>query len=500
MHISQTLPPKDERPPYEGPPHEGPPASGPLSLRLLIARLPASLRATILFALGIVWSRGVGLLLVPVMTAHLSPGEFGRLDLLSSAAEICGLMIGAGLVDTLFRYAGAPGAAGQRAAAEVIGLSLALGLAGAGLLAVFGIAIAQAMPLATPPVDVWLLGVQIGMDALIGLTLGWLRITGRAGRHALASGLRASLQAGLIAVLLIQGLGVTGVLAGSAVAATVAAVLLLGSQRRETGIVADPRVWGRLLAYSVPLVGSGLASFVLGSADRWMLAGTVDPAQLGQYALAVRFALIVAMLMQPFDLWWYARRMAVLERPDGLARTARVVRLGVAAIAVSGAGTAAFGPALIGVLSPAGYAPAMAMLPWLVLALSVQMLSSLVNVGCYVGRTTALPLAINAASAVVALMLYGLLIPRIGVSGAIVATVAAQLVRLVMFTFMAQRRVRIDLPYGTAAVLAMAAAATGSLPQMVPQGLLNLAVGAAGVAGTAGIAALILGRSPRPAA
>jgi O-antigen/teichoic acid export membrane protein len=467
------------------------------ALRLKLARLPVPVRATILFGLGIAWSRGAGLLLVPVMTASLSPAAFGRLDLLASAAEICGLMIGAGLVDTLFRFAGRPGAAGRRAAADVVGLSLSLGLAGLVLLALFGSVMARAMPLPTPPVDIWLLGVQIVMDALIGVALGWLRMKGRAGRHALASGLRATLQAGLIGILLMQGMGVTGVLAGGAAAATLAAMTLLHGQRRDTGIAADPRVWGRLLAYSVPLVGSGLASFVLGSADRWVLAATVDPAQLGQYALAVRFALIVAMLMQPFDLWWYARRMAVLEQPDGLARTARIVRLGMGAIAVSAAGTAAFTPALIGLLTPADYAPAMAMVPWLVLALAVQMLSSLVNVGCYVGRTTGMPLVINAAAAAIALALYAVLIPRIGVSGAIAATVVAQVARLVMFTLAAQRRVPIDLPYAATAVLTLAAAATGAVPQLTSPGWGSVVLCAAAVTATAGLAAALTIRARR---
>jgi O-antigen/teichoic acid export membrane protein len=449
----------------EAEPHPSTASSG--LLRNLFARLPPSLRATALYGLGIAWSRGVGLLMVPVMTGHLSPGEFGRLELLASAAEICGLMLGAGLVDTLFRFAAAPGAAGRRAAAEIVGLSLALGLLGFIIVALFGSRLAAAMPLMTPSIDLWLLGVQIVMDALIGVALGWLRMQGLAGHHALAAGLRATVQALLVAVMLHLGQGVTGVVGGSAVAATVTALVLLRRQAGDTGLALDPRVWGRLLIYSTPLVGSGLASFVLGSADRWLLADSVPPQALGHYALAVRFALITGMLMQPFDLWWYARRMAVLAQPDGAERTARVIRLGVAGIAVAAAGTAAFAPPLIAALSPASYAPAMEMLPWLVLALAVQMLSSLVNVGCYVGKTTGLPLAVNTAAAAVALALYVALIPRLGVDGAIIATVAAQLMRLAIFTILSQRRVRIALPYRLILLLTALATATGTAPQLL---------------------------------
>ena len=70
----------------EAEPHPSTASSG--LLRNLFARLPPSLRATALYGLGIAWSRSVGLLMVPVMTGYLSPGEFGRLELLASAAEI----------------------------------------------------------------------------------------------------------------------------------------------------------------------------------------------------------------------------------------------------------------------------------------------------------------------------------------------------------------------------------------------------------------------------
>jgi O-antigen/teichoic acid export membrane protein len=457
-------------------------------LRLWLARLPASLRATILYAVGMGWSRGIGLMMVPVLTAHLAPEAFGRLELLSSAAEIGGLMVGAGLVETLFRFAAAPGEAGRRAAADVVGLTLALAAVCLVLVAMFGSRLAALMPLATSPVEIWLLGVLVVMDAVGGVTLGWLRMQGHAGAHALISGMRASVQAVLIALLLMAGLGVTGVLAGSAAAATLAAIWLVRGQARGTGITTHPGGWGRLLAYGAPLVGSGLAGFVLGSGDRWMLAGTVGAGDLGHYALAARFALIMAMLMQPFDLWWYSRRIAVLQLPDGPARTARVIRLGLSAIVVTGAATATAGPSLIALLAPASYAPAMAMVPWLVLCLCLQSLGFLVNIGCFVGRTTTLPLAINATAAATALGLYLLLIPSFGVPGAIAATVVAQSVRLVLGAVYSQRRVKIDLPYARAALLAVCATVTAAIPQLMAVSVTSIALSLLGMTVTAGLA------------
>ena len=48
----------------------------------------------------------------------------------------------------------------------------------------------------------------------------------------------------------------------------------------ETGLAFEPRIWPRLLAYGLPLTGGGLASFALGTADRWLLAGALTPEAL----------------------------------------------------------------------------------------------------------------------------------------------------------------------------------------------------------------------------
>src|SRR4051795_5043799 len=71
------------------------------------------LRATLFYALSLVWAKGLSLLTLPLLTRMLTPAQFGRLELLSSAAEIGGLIAGAWLVDTLFRFASGPGDAGR---------------------------------------------------------------------------------------------------------------------------------------------------------------------------------------------------------------------------------------------------------------------------------------------------------------------------------------------------------------------------------------------------
>ncbi|MEI6160774.1 MAG: oligosaccharide flippase family protein [Roseococcus sp.] len=437
-----------------------------------LTQLPAPLRAAALYALALAWTKGLSLLLLPLVTAHLEPADFARLELLSSAAEIAALLAGAGLVDTLYRFGAAPGREGSAMAARVLGLAVLLAALGV-ILAVLLAPAGAWLPLPAPPIEVTLLGAAVAMEAAIGVPLAWLRMQGRALAWSAVMVVRGTAQAGLAAALLWSGYGVAGVLAAGAVAAGFTALVLMAGQSRETGIAFAPRIWPRLLAYGLPLTGGGLASFALGTADRWFLAGAVTPEQLAHYALAAKIALVSALLTQPFELWWYPRRIALLEAENGHRQTARVVGMGGALVVLAAAATALGGPVLIHLATPPAYHAAADYLPWLCAALALQSLGSLVNVGCYMGRTGTVPMLVNGTAAVVAVLAYLLLIPAHGVMGAIFATLLAQGVRLGLFLWFSQRRIRLDYRLPRVAALAGLCILAAALP--LPLGLTLLA-------------------------
>jgi O-antigen/teichoic acid export membrane protein len=462
----------------------------------MIPSLSAPLRAAVLYAVAIAWGKGLSLMLLPVMTAHLSPAEFGRLELLASAAEVAALLVGAGLVETLYRFGAAGGDAARRAAAEITGLALTAAALTLALAAAAGAALHDTQA----GVEVVLLGIAVAMGPLIGVGLAILRLEADPRRYAGFEVARATLQAGLVAALLAAGFGVTGVLAGGACVATLAGLALLLRQWRRGGLRFEATAWCPLLAYGVPLIGSGLAGFALGTADRWVLAGLVPPEVLGQYGLAAKLALVAAVLMQPFDLWWYAQRQRVLAEPGGAARTARIVGAGAAVAVLAATAAAMAGPVVIALLTPAAFHGAAALVPWIAAAVALQSLGSLVNVGCYTGRTGRLPLLANGIAAGVAVAGYLLLIPPFGVEGTLAATLVAQGVRFGIFLRLSQRIARVAYPLGRVAVLALACvAAVHALHGMPPAG--GAVAALAALAALAGLAlALRLLPWPRRAA
>jgi len=394
----------------------------------------ALLSSTALYALAIVAAKGVSFLMLPVVTGHLSPAEYGALELLISIADVAGLVLAMGLADALFRFGREAGMG-----ATLLGFSLALGVAMLGLGQVTVLAAAPALPPVLDPLHLHILAATLALTAAIQVPLAWLRFRGRPGAFAAVSVAKAAGQAGLVVLFLSQGYGVTGILLGGLIADGLSAALLVGLQIRDVGLAVDPARIRRVLPYGLPLVVSGLFGFVLGSFDRWILAATVTPEALALYGLAAKFGLIAALAMQPFEMWWYPRRLGLLDSEEGRRSSARYVALGLTWATLCASGVALASPPVIAWLTPAAYHGAAAWVPWLAAIAFLHAATNLLNVGCYAGRSTHLPMAINGAAAGVALTGYLLLIPSFGVEGTIAATLLAQGVRLCAFFAFSQR-------------------------------------------------------------
>ncbi len=190
------------------------------------------------------------------------------------------------------------------------------------------------------------------------------------------------------------------------------------------------------------LGGFGWVSFI-----RSLLPHSVPLETIGIYGIANRLAMLTPLAFQPFGLWWFPRRLTLLGEELGLKRSARIVTFALVYLTLIGLGVALGGPVLIVTLTPHGYHTAQHYLPWLILATLLQHAGDLLNVGSFTGHTTNRPMAINLSSAGVAIALYYLLIPPYGADGAMIATVIAYLLRLIIFFQDSQRAVTLHLPW-----------------------------------------------------
>jgi len=423
----------------------------------LLKKIPVSLQQNLLYAFGLVVMKGVSFFMLPVVAHMLSPEDFGRVEVLNSLGALGAILVGFGLLNTLFRFAGEKVQVEEKHAmvAEVVGINLAIGA----LTLVIGLAMATQLEKFLPgQLGTYNISLAIGMIALegcIAIPLGWLRMNDRAGLFVLLNSGKAILQAGLVIVLLDMGRGVQGVMEAGLISAIALATALLVLQIRETGVRLVSGRSRELLVYSFPLVGSGLLGFILTGLDRWLLADAVGAAEMAQYAVAAKFSLIAALLLQPFLMWWSPRRFQVLEEDNGRTRAANYAALGSGLSLLIAVSIGLAAPLFIELLLPPEYWSASQFVPWLVLIVAVKDSAELLNIGCYTGKTTNAQFLVNLGGSLAGLFGMLLLIPTLGIWGAIFALLTAQLIRLALYISISQRL--LPLPYPAIRLMALAA-------------------------------------------
>lgn len=430
-----------------------------------------ALRESFFYAAGLIATRAISLVMLPVNTHFLAVSEYGRLEVLMALADVGGVVFGLALPTTLSRFVGT--AQDWEKRREVCAHILAVAVITTAVLAAIGFSaageIARLLPGDPDAAEVRLLVVTLSMEGILGVGLTWLRIRGMAATFFTISMARAFLFAGASTTLLVHGFGLKGVLAAGALAAVFQGIAVSVIVLRETGLRLRGIEWWPLTIFSGPLLLSALAMFALGSLDRWFLADAVGTAELGVYGVAVRLGAMTAVLLQPFHMWWFPKRFIVLNEPDGVPRSAHVVGIGIVIVILGAVAVSLGGPLVIQVMTPAAYHPAIYFIPWIAIIYAVQETASMLELGSFLRRDGFIPLATNLFGAAVVVTLYWLWIPSHGVMGAIAATLVAQVARTVVVHLVSQYYVRLPYNFGRlAVVLAVAAATTGASFALLP--------------------------------
>jgi O-antigen/teichoic acid export membrane protein len=193
--------------------------------------------------------------------------------------------------------------------------------------------------------------------------------------------------------------------------------------RRDLSLDCRFPLAARLLSFGYPLAFAGLAYWIFGMADRWMLAEMSTPTELGLYAIAYKFAAIVVFLNGAFGQAWSPMAMKMRRDVAGYrAAYARVLSLWLFVLLLVGAAVALFGKPLLRLLTPPEYWDAAHVLAILVMGVVVSGTTQITAVGISIERKTRLFAWASWLTAALNVALNLFLIPAYGAAGAALAT------------------------------------------------------------------------------
>jgi len=433
--------------------------------------LGALVRESLLYTVASVIHRGLFILLLPLYTNHLSLLHFGMVEILLIWEAVMRIAVplevnqglGRALPDLRDDVA-----AKRRHAATAFWFTLLMFAAFAGLVWALQGPLAHGLLDGEESLAALRWSVpMIGATLLFEFSQGLLRWERRPGAFLLGALCYALLLVALsVWLVVLRDHGVLGFVWAQGAASLGGALAGIGVLRRLLGPVFDARLLRRMLAYSAPLVPSSLCVFLSLSLDRLVIKAHLSLEEVAMYGAGFRIASAVGLLLvglqvalPPFVLSHHREE----RLPRELARIFRLVLAGVLGVV---AAMSLLAEELVLLMSTAAFAPVAAALPLLALALVLSRLY-VFAVGPNIARRTGIFLVVNVVVLALNLGLNLLLVPRLGIHGAALATLVSSAAMFGLLIIASQRLYPVPYPWWRLGLILLLVAGACALAQLM---------------------------------
>jgi O-antigen/teichoic acid export membrane protein len=300
--------------------------------------------------------------------------------------------------------------------------------------------------------------VWLPVNVAVTLALDLLRLEFRAVSFT-AIGVGRTLLASALGVALVvwAGLGVEAVLISQVAFGVVGLAVALTLTRDTWLLVLDAPLARRLLTFGVPLVPAGIFYWVITYSDRFFLAQFRDIADVGQYAIANRFASLLQLLTLAFETAWYPFAYASADRPDHRAVFARVLNAAMLLLLPLAAALGLFAREGLLLFTTPAYLPAYPYVGILALALVAGGAVQIFVVGVQLSRRTWYIAWTAGAAAALNILLNVALIPPLGLLGAALSTLLSYVASATLLYVVGRRVYPIPYRFGRILTLLLVA-------------------------------------------
>ena len=431
------------------------------------------IRHILIYGSGVWAGKAIGFIMIPFYTRALSPADYGVLELASRTTDIIAMILALGLAAALIRFhaEAKTDEDRERVIRTAVVFAGIVGLAAAGVLAISAGLVSDLVfgtGRYTLVVRLALIGMGLELGTMVPMAL--LRLQERSALFTAVNLGRLMVALGLnIYLVVLRRMGVVGVFTSNLVGVSLVLVVLFAATRRYWRPSIDLDVLKRMTAYSLPLVPSSLAMFVLNFGDRYFLRSCWGLKTLGVYALGYKLCLVMpGMIMEPLGLAWSAVMFEVANRDDANRVYARYFNGYMFCVVFFSVLIAALSRDLVKVMAAPGYGEAWRIVPVVLLGFIAWSSVNVFEIGALIEKKTYYRTLSCVTAGAVALAAYALLIPRWAGMGAAWATVLG-FAAMSATSYVFSRKLR-AIPYDMkrAAILVSLGAITYGATVLVP--------------------------------
>lgn len=434
-------------------------------------------RHAFVYAVGMLTSRAVAFVMLPIYTRYLTPADYGTIELILVTFEVVSLAAGSQLGAGIFHFfhkVTSETARRQLLATTFLLMALSHTVA-SGAAYVAAPALARLVFGAQNDPDlIRITAASLAFSSLLVVPLAYLQVRERSTLYVGINIARLVLQLALNVVFVVGlRLGVKGVLLSTLIVNVVAGLGLAAFLIRDVGLSWSRESARDVLRFGIPFVGTQVANLINIYGDRFFLQRVANVAEVGLYGLAYQFGFLLHYVgLEPFHNVWDPIRFEIAKRPDRDELYARAfVYFNIVYVTVA-VGIALLVHDFLRVMSDPAFHRAANIVPVILLAYVLHGWTEHQNLGVLIRERTERITWANWVAAAVALVCYALLIPPLRGLGAALATVAAFGVRYWLVYRFAQRLWPVRYRWAPVArLLVLATAVVGISALLPPSGL-----------------------------
>ncbi len=417
----------------------------------MFEKIKLAFKNTAIYSIGNITTKIIGIILLPLYTAHISVSDYGILGILEISILILTQVLMFGQHQAYIRfYCKEENKSNKRDPLFTLFLFL-FGLVL--LINLFGHVFAENISRLfynpkTFQLYIHLSLIIIALRLINKLFLSSFRARGKALLFALSniSKLVCTLGFNVYFVAFLR-IGVKGILYSYIIGETVLLIILLPQIISSIKFEIDLNILKKSLIFGFPLIFSALAGMLLNMGDRYILKFLGNYREVGLYNLGYKVASVLTIfLIQSFQLGLQPIAYSMYQKKGDKRFYSKMLTYSMFVLTWAGLGLAIIGKELIKTLAlNPDYWLAYTIVPYIIFGLLFSGARTVVNIGLYITHKTS-SIALNTIfAAVLNIILNFLLIPKYHMLGAAYATIISFIVLYFLSYRAAQKQYKI--PY-----------------------------------------------------
>ncbi len=397
-------------------------------------------------------NRSLGFFLIPVYTYYIKPKEYGVLAILMIVLAAIPLVLRMGLGNALLRswYDYKEDQRPELATTVFVFLLLT------------SIPILSILTYFAPQASLYLLDTEVYTSHLrIVYLLAFLeifnvvpetllRIRNASIQYSLCQTIGFIFQLSTnISLIVYWQMGIKGVLIANLVGAILENSLMFAVSLKQMKWGFNFAELKTMLAFGTPLIFGRLSAICFQWIDRFFLKYYADFRQVGLYTLANQLTTPINLLItMPFGMIWSNMQVSVMKDPDAKEYYARMLTYVVYGSTFLALSLSILVEDVLRIFATAKYWETAAIVPLLALSAVFDVANPTLGVGISILRKSYLSPIIVAVAAISNVLLNFLLIPRMGMKGAALATLLSYIIITCLRYFVSNRLMHIDYEWG----------------------------------------------------